>query len=116
RVIGNKVHGSDDIAFLRENVGDALLCCFGQSGIVRGMEQGLPFGVADLGRQERVALATLRAAVDGQSKDWAKFTRQAVDFHVKTARAWANAATGEDLEAQVDPEFVLGPAPAERLH
>jgi CO dehydrogenase maturation factor len=48
-------------------------------------------------------------AVDTQVKDWAKFTRQAVEFHLRNARAWANAAAGVDLAAQVDPAFVLGP-------
>jgi CO dehydrogenase maturation factor len=110
RVVGNKVHGPDDVDFLREHVGEALLCCLGQSAAVRGMEQGRPFGIEDLGEGDRVALATLRAAVDDQRKDWEKFTRQAIEFHVKNARAWANAAIGEDLEAQVDPDFVLGPA------
>jgi CO dehydrogenase maturation factor len=110
-VIGNKVHGPDDVAFLREHVGDALLCCLGQSGAVRGMEQGRPFGIGDLDESARAALATLQAAVDGRAKDWPKFTRQAIEFHVKNARAWANAAIGEDLEAQVDPGFVLGEAP-----
>ncbi|MCW2944797.1 MAG: ATP-binding protein [Actinoallomurus sp.] len=110
-VIGNKVHGPDDVAFLRDHVGDDLLCCLGQSGAVRGMEQGRPFGIDDLGERDRAALATLQAAVDGRVKDWPKFTRQAIEFHVKNARAWANAAIGEDLEAQVDADFVLGEAP-----
>jgi CO dehydrogenase maturation factor len=108
KVVGNKVHGPDDVAFLRDHVGDALLCCVGQSGAVRGMEQGRPFGIADLDDQDRTALETLRAAVDSRDKDWPKFTRQAIEFHVKNARAWANAAIGQDLESQIDPDFVLG--------
>jgi CO dehydrogenase maturation factor len=108
RVVGNKVHGLDDVAFLRDHVGDALLCCLGQSAAVRGMEQGRPFGIGDLTAADRTALATMRSAVDDRPKDWPKFTRQAVEFHVKNARAWANAAVGEDLEAQIDPGFTLG--------
>jgi CO dehydrogenase maturation factor len=111
RVVGNKVHDAGDEAFLRESVGEALLCCLGSSTAVRAMEQGRPIGLADLTPADRTALATLQAAVDGQAKDWPKFTRQAVEFHVKNARAWANAATGHDLEAQIDPDFVLGPVP-----
>lgn len=110
RVVGNKVHDEQDVAFLREQVGEALLCCVGQSAAVRGMEQGRPFSLHDLSAADRAALATLRAEVDGRRKDWPKFTRQAVEFHVKNARAWANAAIGQDLEAQVDPGFVLGEA------
>jgi CO dehydrogenase maturation factor len=108
RVVGNKVHGPEDAAFLRDHVGDALLCCLGQSAAVRGMEQGRPFGIGDLTAADRTALATMRSAVDDRPKDWPKFTRQAVEFHVKNARAWANAAVGEDLEAQIDPGFTLG--------
>jgi len=108
RVVGNKVHDADDVAFLRDHVGDALLCWLGQSAAVRGMEQGRPFGIGDLTAADRAALATLRSAVDDRPKDWPKFARQAVEFHVKNARAWANAAVGEDLEAQVDPGFTLG--------
>ncbi|HEY5352654.1 MAG TPA: hypothetical protein VIK57_09380 [Streptosporangiaceae bacterium] len=37
------------------------------------------------------------------------FTRQAAHFHLKNARAWASTATGEDLTAQVDPEFIMCP-------
>ena len=47
--------------------------------------------------------------MDATAKDWAKFTRQAVEFHVKNALAWANTRAGADLTAQIDPEFVLGP-------
>jgi CO dehydrogenase maturation factor len=108
RVVGNKVHDEQDVAFLRSHVGEALLCCVGQSPAVRGMEQGRPFSLGDLSAADRAALAMLRAEVDGRRKDWPKFTRQAVEFHVKNARAWANAATGQDLEAQIDPRFVLG--------
>jgi hypothetical protein len=49
------------------------------------------------------------AALDATPRDWARFTRQAVQFHLRNA-AWANASTGEDLATQVDPDFVLGPA------
>jgi CO dehydrogenase maturation factor len=52
----------------------------------------------------------MRDAVDARPKDWAKFTRQAVDFHVKNALAWANQAVGDDLRGQVDPDFVLTPS------
>ena len=102
------MHGPDDVAFLRDHVGDALLCCLGQSAAVRGMEQGRSFDIDDLDETDRAALASLHAAVDERHKDWPKFTRQAIEFHLKNARAWANAAVGQDLEAQIDPDFVLG--------
>jgi CO dehydrogenase maturation factor len=108
-VAGNKVQTPDDVTFLREHAGDDLLTWIGYEPAVRAMEQGRPFGLADLGPDARTALATLKAAVDVQVRDWAKFTRQGIEFHLKNARAWANAAAGADLAAQVDPEFTLGP-------
>jgi len=110
-VIGNKIHGEDDVAFLREHVGEALLTWVGNAPAMRAMEQGRPFSLGDLGRDARSALALMQRALDAQVKDWPAFTRQAVEFHLKNARAWANAATGQDLATQVDPEFVMGPLP-----
>jgi CO dehydrogenase maturation factor len=107
--VGNKVQSGDDVAFLREHTSGDLLTWFGYEPAVRAMEQGRPCGLGDLSPATRAGLAALQAAVDAQVKDWAAFTRQAVEFHLRNARAWANAATGADLAAQVDPGFVLGP-------
>ncbi|TYK53542.1 ATP-binding protein [Actinomadura decatromicini] len=103
RVVGNKVQTEDDVAYLREHVGDDLLTWVGQSAAVRAVEQGRD-GVA-LEDANTAALDRMRAEVDARVKDWDKYQRQAVEFHVKNARSWANRATGENLEAQVDPDF-----------
>jgi CO dehydrogenase maturation factor len=103
RVVGNKVQSEEDVAYLREHVGDDLLTWLGQSSAVRALEQGR-HGVA-LEDGNVAALDRMRAEVDGCVKDWDKFQRQAVEFHVKNARSWASRAAGEDLEAQVDPDF-----------
>lgn len=108
-VIGNKVQDAADAAFLREHVGDALVACIGQAPAVRAMEQGRPFRFGDLGPDTQAAVASLRHALDARERDWAKLTRQAAEFHVRNARAWANSAAGEDLAGQVDPGFVMGP-------
>ncbi|GAA4200452.1 ATP-binding protein [Microbispora amethystogenes] len=109
-VVGNKIHSPDDADFLREHVGDDLLTWFGHSPAVRAMEQGRPFTLGDLEPTAHQALATMLDRLDTQPKDWAKFGRQAAEFHTRNARAWANRATGDDLVAQIDPEFVYGPA------
>ena len=100
------------MAFLREHAGGDLLAWFGHEPAVRAMEQGRPSGLDGLGPGARAALRTLQDAVDTRDRDWATFTRQAVEFHLKNARAWANAAAGADLAGQVDPDFVLGPGAA----
>lgn len=105
KVVGNKVHDEEDVAYLREHVGEDLLTWFGHSPAVRAIEQGRP-GAA-LEEAGVAALDVLRKTVDEQVKDWPKYLRQAVEFHRRNARSWANRAVGEDLEAQIDPGFAF---------
>ncbi|MEU4577904.1 ATP-binding protein [Nonomuraea sp. ATR24] len=111
-VVGNKVHGPSDVDFLREHVGDDLLTWMEHSSAVRAMEQGRAFSLDDLEPANSDALAVLLKHVDEQEKDWVRFGRQAAEFHLRNARAWANARTGLDLAGQVDPDFVYGPPAA----
>jgi CO dehydrogenase maturation factor len=108
-VAGNKVQTPEDIAFLREHAGDDLVAWFGHEPAIRAMEQGRSFSLAALSPATRTALGVLQDILDAQHKDWARYTRQAAEFHLRNARAWASAAAGEDLTAQVDPGFTIGP-------
>ncbi|MFD9125525.1 ATP-binding protein [Kitasatospora sp. NPDC059571] len=110
RVIGNKVQGPDDLAFLRREVGDDLLTSFGHSEWVRRLEQGAEPALRTLEPANREVLAQLTAAADGAlaRRDPRRYTAQAVHFHLRNAESWGNAKTGIDLATQVDPEFVLG--------
>ncbi|MGD9484574.1 ATP-binding protein [Streptomyces sp. TRM70308] len=109
KVVGNKVQGPDDLAFLRTEVGDDLLVTVGHSDWVRAMEKGRPLPLAELEDANREALRTLYATADAayDRRDWERYTRQMVHFHLRNAESWGNARTGADLAAQVDPEFVL---------
>ncbi|MFF4404839.1 ATP-binding protein [Streptomyces sp. NPDC001262] len=109
KVVGNKVQGSDDLDFLREEIGDDLLATVGHSDWVRAMEKGRPPRFGLLEEANRQALDTLRAAADAtyEQRDWQRYTCQMVHFHLKNAQSWGNAKTGTDLAAQVDPSFVL---------
>ncbi|MEH0551338.1 ATP-binding protein [Streptomyces sp. B21-101] len=107
-VVGNKVTGEDDLLFLKEEVGDDLLTHVALSPWVRSAERGAPQG--ELEEPNRHALDVLRSAVDARPKDWPALHRHAVHFHLRNARAWANEATGQDLAAQVDPDFTPPPA------
>ncbi|GAB3462258.1 hypothetical protein GCM10027570_48580 [Streptomonospora sediminis] len=109
RVIGNKVQDEGDVEFLREHVGSSLAACFAFSPFVRAMEKGRHPDLSELEDDNTKTLAWMRDSVDATAKDWARFTRQSAEFHERNARAWANAATGADLQAQIDPEFVMGP-------
>jgi len=109
RVVGNKVQGPDDLDFLCSEVGDDLLVAFGQSDWVRAMEKGRPRPLAELAESEQSALDTVWEAADAayELRDWERYTRQMVHFHLRNAESWGNERTGADLAAQVDPDFVL---------
>ncbi|MFF3978554.1 ATP-binding protein [Streptomyces sp. NPDC001828] len=109
KVVGNKVQGPDDVEFLRAEVGDDLLVTVGHSDWVRAMEKGRPSRFELLEADNRLALQTLQDAADDSygNRDWDRYTRQMVHFHLKNAESWGNAKTGADLAAQVDPAFVL---------
>lgn len=110
KVIGNKVQGRDDADFLREEVGEDLLVTVGHSDWVRGMEKGRPSRFELLEAENRMSLQTLQNAAEDSyaHRDWERYTRQMVHFHLKNAESWGNAKTGADLAAQIDPAFVLG--------
>ncbi len=109
QVIGNKVEDDSDVSFLKEHVGDDLLAWFGRSTFVRTMEKGQHLPLEKLEESNRMVLEQIKAMVDGCQKDWDKFYRQTVEFHVRNAKSWANDSAGEDLTKQVDPEFKFGP-------
>jgi CO dehydrogenase maturation factor len=108
-VVGNKVQGADDVAFLRAEVGDDLLVTVGHSDWVRAVEKGRPSRFELLEETNRQALRTLHDRADAAygSRDWDRYTRQMVHFHRRNAESWGNDRTGADLSAQIDPEFVL---------
>ncbi|MER6996589.1 ATP-binding protein [Streptomyces sp. NPDC000410] len=110
KVVGNKVQGQDDLDFLREHAGEDLLVSLGQSDWVRAMEKGRPLRFEHLEEHNRAALHALQEAADASyvRRDWERYTRQMVHFHLRNAESWGNAKTGVDLAAQVDPAFVLG--------
>ncbi|MFI6419640.1 ATP-binding protein [Streptomyces sp. NPDC050842] len=110
KVVGNKVQGQDDLDFLRAEVGDDLLVTVGHSDWVRAMEKGRPPRFELLEAENRMSLQALQDAADDSyvHRDWDRYTRQMVHFHLRNAESWGNAKTGADLAAQVDPEFVLG--------
>jgi len=106
-VVGNKVSDSADVDFLHAHVGTDLLGWVGTSRHVRAAERGEVRPIDELEPANRAVLSAMRGALDATGRDWARFTRQAVEFHLRNARAWANDRAGEDLTVQIDPDFIL---------
>jgi CO dehydrogenase maturation factor len=111
-VVGNKIDDEHDVAFLREQVGDDLLTWIGSSPFVKAGERGQILPIAALEPHNKAALVAMRTALDACPQDRARYTSQAVEFHLRNAVAWGNDRIGEDLAGQVDQEFVLGSAAA----
>lgn len=107
--VGNKVSDADDHEFLRRELGDDLLACLGRSAHVRATERGDTCLFDELEPDSRAALMAMLEVVDRTEKNWPAFQRQAVEFHLRNAEAWANDRVGVDLRTQVDPDFTIGP-------
>lgn len=112
--VGNKVADDEDRTFLREQLGGSLVASAGRSSLVRAAERGEHRPIDALEPENAAALASMRRLVDETPKDWDKFQRQAVQFHLRNANAWGNDRAGADLADQVDPDFEHGPAALER--
>jgi CO dehydrogenase maturation factor len=108
-VVGNKVSDEEDAAFLRAQIGSDLVGWVSRSGHVRAAERGEIRPISALEPTNVATLDVMRAVVDSTVKDWDSYQRQAVEFHLRNAAAWANDRTGCDLADQVDPHFVHGP-------
>ncbi|MGW0005261.1 ATP-binding protein [Nocardia grenadensis] len=104
-VIGNKISDEQDLEFLREQVGNDLLCWIGRSAHVRAAERGDIRPITDLEPDNRNALGEIRAALDTVDRDWKTYHHHTVQFHIRNAEAWA----GRDVITQIDPDFALGP-------
>ncbi|WKZ29110.1 MAG: ATP-binding protein [Patescibacteria group bacterium] len=104
-LIGNKVEDASDEAFLRAQVGEALLSVMPRSKAIRAMERGETTSLEALEPRVLGTLEVLRAALDDRTRDWEAMRRQSIAFHLKNAASWANAAVGRDLSTQVDPDF-----------
>jgi CO dehydrogenase maturation factor len=107
QVIGNKVETEDDLTFLRDHTGDDFLTWIGHSSFVRQQEKGRLLALHQLEAPNQQALEIMKTAVDACEKDWEKFYRQAIEFHIKNALGWANASIGTDLTEQIDPDYSL---------
>ena len=79
-----------------------------------------PWGSATSNEEMEKKVKLLEDILDGKvlaadlpkrvEKDWPTYQRQAIDFHLRYARAWGNRS-GRDLADQVDPEFIPGQVP-----
>jgi CO dehydrogenase maturation factor len=107
KVVANKVENEVDASFIKQRAGSDYFTSFGLSRYVRKMEKGNIGDLSEVEAENVAALDTLLNLVDEQKKDWNKFYRQAVEFHVKNAESWANAQLSTNVMDQIDPAFSM---------
>lgn len=105
KVIGNKIENQEDIDFIKQYVGNDLIAFFYQSQFVKKIDRGQFTSLSELELNNQNAIRQVIQFIDSQKKDWQKFYNQAVEFHIKNAKSWANLAAGKDLTLQIDPSF-----------
>jgi len=105
KVVANKVESDEDVNFIKHQAGDDYITAFCLSGYVRQMEKGVIGNLSEVEAENMAALETMLKLVDERKKDWNKFYRQAVEFHIKNAESWANAQLGVNVIDQIDPAF-----------
>lgn len=106
KVIGNKISTDDDIEFISKRVGNDFAGHIAQSELVRKSEKGEPAPFESLEEHNRAQLDLIRQIVDSAEKNWDRFHKQSVYFHIKNAESWANNSLGLDVTKQIDPNFV----------
>ncbi|GAA1849315.1 hypothetical protein GCM10009836_31320 [Pseudonocardia ailaonensis] len=95
RVLGNKISGDDDVAWLREQVGESLIGCLSQSPWIRAAERGSVRPLAELEPANRAVLNRVVAELDARTRDWEAYHRDTVEFHLRNVRAWAPHADNQ---------------------
>jgi CO dehydrogenase maturation factor len=106
RVLGNKVESRDDIALLKATCGEDLIGWLRHSSWVRQTERGARPPFAALEQPNKAAIDAIIKSAARLRRDWKRYWRWAVHFHMKNAESWANAAVGHDISQQVDHAFL----------
>lgn len=108
-VIGNKISCDEDRDFLIAHTENDLIASFGQSQFVKMLDRGTSPSFDTLEPENQDALMRIFEIINSTKKNWEKFYRQAVEFHIKNAESWGSKAAGKDITTQIDPDFSYPP-------
>lgn len=105
KVVANKIEDESDVDFIKEKAGVDVIAFLKRSSYIRSLEKGHQRPFYGLEPENQKELNNIFLEINRCKKDWKKFYEQAVYFHLKNAKTWANAAVGKDLTKQIDPNF-----------
>lgn len=112
KVIGNKIEDGEDALFIAGRAGRDMIGSISRSDFVRASEKGQFLPLTDLEPGNADVLRGLQEMLESLAKDWDAYQRQAIYFHLRNARSWANQALNADLTRQIDDQFSLSSAVA----
>ncbi len=116
-VVGNKVEGAEDEAFLTAQVGaDRLLGFIPLSRHLKRFEQGDTEALTKFQEEQSAVFDRVLAKLMEQKRDWTVYLDRLRQTHTKLCRDWYDAYYGLKLDEGLDQAFtyqaVLMPAPA----
>lgn len=105
-IIANKIMSDEDLTFIEEKTGQKALCAFGDLPVIRNLEKGLEYTIADLDDPLLANLEIMRKTARALGpRDWDRYMRVGREFHKRAGDGWASSKYGYDMLDQVDPAF-----------
>jgi CO dehydrogenase maturation factor len=116
-VVGNKVEGPEDEAFLNAQVGtDKLLGFIPLSRHLKRFEQGDTEALDKFQEEQALVYDRILATLKNQKRDWTLYLTRLRETHTKLCRDWYDAYYGLKLDEGLDMAFtyeaVITPASA----
>jgi CO dehydrogenase maturation factor len=114
-VVGNKVEGPEDEAFLAAQIGaDRLLGFIPLSRHLKRFEQGDVEALAKFQEEQSAVFDRILSVLDSQKRDWSVYLERLRETHTRLCRNWYDAYYGLKLDEGLDMAFtyqaVLEPA------
>ncbi len=104
-VIGNKIENDDDIAFIKQTVGNRWVGGITRSTYVRNAEKGRFADISTLEPENIAMLNQMKQLVDSTPKDWDTYRAVGIQYHKIVADSWGEQWLGVDVMTQIDPDF-----------
>ncbi len=104
-VVGNKIESEDDIAFIKQTVGDRWVGSISASKYVRNADKGMFADISTLEPENLETLKKMKQLVDSTEKDWDTYHAIGLKYHKIVADSWGEQWLGVDVMTHVDPNF-----------
>ncbi|RYG61355.1 MAG: ATP-binding protein [Alphaproteobacteria bacterium] len=104
-VVGNKIENDDDIAYIKNVVGDRWIGAIGNSTYVRNTDKGRFADISTLEPENLETLQKMQQLVDATTKNWDAYYETGLKYHKIVADSWGEQWLGVDVMTHIDPSF-----------